>query len=64
MTDVGLAKECCHKALSSKWEDGKIVICGGCFLPYTAFVAREVDPVSGLTTEVPSWWTGLLGVGG
>jgi hypothetical protein len=47
--DVGLAKECCHKALKGKWKDGKIIVCGGCFLPYTAFI----------DAGVPSWWTGL-----
>lgn len=51
---VRLAKHCCGQALAGRWEDGKIVVCGSCFLPYTAFV--DVDP-SGV--EVPSWWTGL-----
>jgi hypothetical protein len=55
-----IARECCGIALRGKWEAGRIVVCGRCFLPYTAFVARQVDPVTSEVAEVPSWWTGLL----
>lgn len=48
-TGPQLSKPCCVKALADRWEEGKIIVCGGCFLPYTAIV---VD-------DVPSWWTGL-----
>ena len=51
---VGLAKECCHRALRGKWEEGRIVVCGRCYLPYTAFIDRTGPE------PVPSWWTGLL----
>ncbi|MDQ2825829.1 MAG: hypothetical protein M3Y04_02495 [Actinomycetota bacterium] len=56
---VRLAKHCCSQALAHRWADGKIVICGGCFLPYTAFVEVQADPITGADVEVPSWWTGL-----
>jgi hypothetical protein len=60
-TDATLAKECCGRALRNKWEDGRIVVCGRCFLPYTAFIPRVHDPITGETSDgEPSWWTGLL----
>lgn len=55
-----LTRRCCNDALRGKWEDGKIIICGGCFRPYTAIVVDELDEVTGARTEVPSWWTGLV----
>lgn len=55
-----LSKLCCSEALEGHWEEGKIIVCGTCFLPYTAILARKHDPVTCEETEVPSWWTGLL----
>jgi hypothetical protein len=64
VSDVRLANSCCAKALREKWENGKVIVCGGCFLPYTATIVVEVDPVTRERTEVPSWWTGLLDTAG
>lgn len=55
-----LAKPCCGRSLAGKWVKGRIVVCGGCFLPYTAIMATQRDPVSGAVLEVPSWWTALV----
>lgn len=57
MPDAQLSSPCCVEALRDKWEDGKIVVCGVCFRPYTAFV--DVQVTGSVRAEVPSWWTGL-----
>lgn len=63
MTDLDdgprLAKPCCGRALAGKWAKGRIVVCGGCFLPYTGIVDTQVDP-TGAVLEIPAWWTGLV----
>jgi hypothetical protein len=48
-----LARDCCVAALRGKWAAGRVVVCGGCFLPYTAVSVFHRG------AEVPSWWTGL-----
>lgn len=55
-----VAKDCCGRSLKGRWVKSRVVVCGGCFLPYTAITATRVDPVTGAVEEVPSWWTGLL----